>query len=105
MIPPVAGAWEQAIRLAFGFLFVAIAVLALAWGASNLRVVPPDARAAVLRLGAVTRIEGPGLLLAWPQPIEQVGTAARIGPADRTAGASFRQHAGRPHRSAAGVPG
>jgi regulator of protease activity HflC (stomatin/prohibitin superfamily) len=69
---PVAGAWEQAIRLSFGFLFAAIAVLTLAWAASNLRVVPPDARAAVLRLGAVTRIEGPGLLLAWPQPIEQV---------------------------------
>jgi regulator of protease activity HflC (stomatin/prohibitin superfamily) len=69
---PVAGPWEQAIRLAFGFLFVAIAALALAWGASNLRVVPPDARAAVLRLGAVTRIEGPGLLLAWPRPIEQI---------------------------------
>jgi regulator of protease activity HflC (stomatin/prohibitin superfamily) len=69
---PVAGAWEQAIRLAFGCLFVAIGVLALAWAASNLRMVPPDARAAVLRLGAVTRIEGPGLLLAWPQPIEQV---------------------------------
>jgi regulator of protease activity HflC (stomatin/prohibitin superfamily) len=69
---PVAGAWEQAIRLAFGFLFAAIGVLAVAWAVSNLRVVPPDERAAVLRLGAVTRIEGPGLLLAWPQPIEQV---------------------------------
>lgn len=69
---PVPGAWEQAIRLAFGFLFVATGVLALAWAGSNVRVVPPDARAAVLQLGAVTRIEGPGLLLAWPQPIEQV---------------------------------
>jgi regulator of protease activity HflC (stomatin/prohibitin superfamily) len=72
VITPVAGPWEQAIRLAFGFLFAAIGVLTLAWGASNMRVVPPDARAAVLRLGAVARIEGPGLLLAWPQPIEQV---------------------------------
>jgi regulator of protease activity HflC (stomatin/prohibitin superfamily) len=72
LIAPVAGAWEQAIRLAFGFLFAAIGLLALAWAASNLRVVPPDARAAVLRLGAVARVEGPGLLLAWPQPIEQV---------------------------------
>jgi regulator of protease activity HflC (stomatin/prohibitin superfamily) len=68
----VAGPWEQAIRLAFGFLFVAIGALAAAWAASNLRVVPPDARGAVLRLGAVTRIEGPGLLLAWPRPIEQI---------------------------------
>jgi regulator of protease activity HflC (stomatin/prohibitin superfamily) len=47
-------------------------VLMAVWAGSNIRVVPPDARAAVLRLGAVTRIEGPGLLLAWPQPIEQV---------------------------------
>jgi regulator of protease activity HflC (stomatin/prohibitin superfamily) len=72
VIPSPAGPWEQAIRLAFGFLFAAIGVLMLAWGVSNMRVVPPDARAAVLRLGVVTRIEGPGLLLAWPQPIEQV---------------------------------
>ena len=72
LITPIAGAWEQAIRLAFRFLFAAIGVLALAWAVSNVRVVPPDARAAVLRLGAVMRIEGPGLLLAWPQPIEQV---------------------------------
>ncbi len=72
MIAPIAGAWEQAIRLAFGFLLVAIGVLALAWAVSNVRVVPPDARAAVLRLGVVARLEGPGLLLAWPQPIEQV---------------------------------
>jgi regulator of protease activity HflC (stomatin/prohibitin superfamily) len=68
----VAGAWEQSIRLAFGFLFAALGLLVLAWVASNLRIVPPDARAAVLRLGAVTRIDGPGLLLAWPKPIEQV---------------------------------
>jgi regulator of protease activity HflC (stomatin/prohibitin superfamily) len=72
MTVPAAGPWEQAIRLAFGFLFAAVAVLTAAWVGSNIRVVPPDARAAVLRLGAVTRIEGPGLLLAWPRPIEQV---------------------------------
>jgi regulator of protease activity HflC (stomatin/prohibitin superfamily) len=69
---PVARAWEQALRLAFGFLFAAVALLTVAWAGSNLRVVPADARAAVLRLGVVTRIEGPGLLLAWPQPFEQV---------------------------------
>jgi regulator of protease activity HflC (stomatin/prohibitin superfamily) len=68
----VAGAWEQAIRLAFGFLFAGLGLLAVAWAGSNLRMVPADARAAVLRLGVVTRIEGPGLLLAWPQPLEQV---------------------------------
>ena len=66
------GAWAQAIRLAFRFLFAAIGVLALAWTGSNLRLVPPDARAAVLRLGTVARIAGPGLLLAWPRPFEEV---------------------------------
>jgi regulator of protease activity HflC (stomatin/prohibitin superfamily) len=69
---PIDGAWAQAVRLSFGFLFAAIGLLALAWAGSNLRIVPADARAAVLRLGAVARIEGPGLLLAWPQPVEQV---------------------------------
>lgn len=66
------GAWAQAIRLAFRFLFAAIGVLALAWTGSNLRLVPPDARAVVLRLGTVARIAGPGLLLAWPRPFEEV---------------------------------
>jgi regulator of protease activity HflC (stomatin/prohibitin superfamily) len=69
---PADGAWAQAVRLSFGFLFAGLGLLALAWVGSNLRMVPPDARAAVLRLGAVTRIKGPGLLLAWPQPVEQV---------------------------------
>ena len=72
MIATAPGAWEQAIRLSFGFLFVMIGLLALGWAGSNVRVVPPDARAAVLRLGAVARIEGPGLLIAWPRPLEQV---------------------------------
>jgi regulator of protease activity HflC (stomatin/prohibitin superfamily) len=66
------GAWAQATRLAFGFLFVAIGLLSLAWAGSNLRLVPADARAAVLRLGAVVRIAGPGLLLAWPRPFEDI---------------------------------
>jgi regulator of protease activity HflC (stomatin/prohibitin superfamily) len=47
-------------------------VLGFAWAVSNIRIVPPDSRALVLRLGKVIREEGAGLLLAFPQPIEQV---------------------------------
>ena len=66
------GPWIQSIRLAFGFLFVAVGVLAVLWLASNIRSVPPDARAAVLRFGSLDRVAGSGLLLAWPQPFEEV---------------------------------
>lgn len=76
--PPVApaaartGPWEQAIRLAFGFLALGVLVLALGWVTSNVRQVPPDSRAVVLRLGAFAREQDAGLLLAWPAPLEEV---------------------------------
>jgi regulator of protease activity HflC (stomatin/prohibitin superfamily) len=66
------GAWAQSLALSFRFLFIAVYVLGFAWAISNIRVVPPDSRALVLRLGKVIREEGAGLLLAFPQPIEQV---------------------------------
>ena len=66
------GAWAQSLALSFQFLFIAVYVLGFAWAVSNIRVVPPDSRALVLRLGKVIREEGAGLLLALPQPIEQV---------------------------------
>jgi regulator of protease activity HflC (stomatin/prohibitin superfamily) len=39
---------------------------------SNIRQVPADSQAVIVRLGTVERVQGPGLLLAWPKPIEQV---------------------------------
>ncbi len=66
------GAWAQSVRLGFGFLFVAVAVMALGWAASGIRRIPPDSRAVVVRLGQVARASGPGLLLAWPPPIDRV---------------------------------
>jgi regulator of protease activity HflC (stomatin/prohibitin superfamily) len=66
------GAWAQSLALSFRFLFIAVYVLGFAWAVSNIRIVPPDSRALVLRLGKVIREEGAGLLLAFPQPIEQV---------------------------------
>jgi regulator of protease activity HflC (stomatin/prohibitin superfamily) len=67
-----AGAWAQSVRLGFGFLFAAVLVMALGWTVSGIRRVPPDSRAVVLRLGQAVREQGPGLLLAWPRPIERV---------------------------------
>jgi regulator of protease activity HflC (stomatin/prohibitin superfamily) len=66
------GAWAQSVRLGFRFLFAAVLVMALCWMVSGIRQVPPDKRAVVLWLGQVVREQGPGLLLAWPRPIEQV---------------------------------
>lgn len=66
------GAWAQSAKLSFRFLFIAVGVLALAWAVSNIRRVPPDSRAVVLRFGNVVAEQGAGLLLAWPHPIEQV---------------------------------
>jgi len=65
-------AWEQAAERSFAFLFVLVAVLALGWGLSNCRQVPPDSRVIVLRFGTVVREAGAGLLLALPRPFEQL---------------------------------
>ena len=66
------GAATQTVRFAFVALFVAVVVLAVVGLLSNIRQVPPDSRAVVLRFGAVAREQGAGLLLAWPRPIERV---------------------------------
>lgn len=64
--------WLQAGRLAFVALYGVTLLAALGWGLSNVREVGPDSRAVVLRMGALNRIQNPGLLLAWPQPFEKV---------------------------------
>jgi regulator of protease activity HflC (stomatin/prohibitin superfamily) len=66
------GVWAQSVKIAFRFLFVAVAVIAAGWAVSNIRQVPPDSRAVILRFGSVVRQQGAGLLIAWPRPIEQV---------------------------------
>ncbi len=66
------GPLAQSVRLAFRFLFLLVLGLAAAWAGSNIRRVPSDSRAVVLRLGAIVRLQGAGLVLAWPRPIEQV---------------------------------
>lgn len=66
------GAWAQSAKIAFRFLFIAVAVIAAGWAVSNIRQVPPDSRAIILRFGSVVRQQGAGLLIAWPRPIEEV---------------------------------
>ncbi len=76
------GPWGQAIALSFRFLLVGVIAIAIGWLVSNIQQVSPDSQAVVLRLGTVERIHGPGLLLAWPKPIEEVvlipGSARQI---------------------------
>jgi regulator of protease activity HflC (stomatin/prohibitin superfamily) len=64
--------WLQAGRLVFVALYVVTLLAALRWGLSNVQQVNPDRRAVVVRLGALSRVQSAGLLLAWPNPIEQV---------------------------------
>jgi regulator of protease activity HflC (stomatin/prohibitin superfamily) len=69
---PTLGPGAQAVRLAFWFI-VAIALLAAgAWATANIRRIPADSRAVVMRFGAFVRTQDAGLLLAWPRPFETV---------------------------------
>ena len=65
-------AWAQSLSLSFRFLYLVVTILGLVWAASNCRIVPSDSRAVVVRFGQVVRVQGAGLLLAAPRPIEQV---------------------------------
>lgn len=69
---PSLGPGAQAVRVAFWFV-VAIAVLtACVWAVSNVRRIPADSRAVVMRFGAFARAQDAGLLIAWPRPFEDV---------------------------------
>ena len=63
---------EQSVGLAFRFLFIAVAVLAVAWLASGFVSVEAGSRAVVMRFGVVDRIKESGLVWAWPRPLEEV---------------------------------
>ena len=73
------GPLVQSVRITFVVLYVVTLMLALAWLASGIVVVPADASALVLRFGRIVRQSGPGLALAWPAPVEQ--TVLLPGPA------------------------
>lgn len=66
------GPWAQAVALAFRFLFIAVCVIAAGWFVSNFRQIPADSQVVVMRFGTVARVQGSGLLIAFPRPIEQI---------------------------------
>lgn len=70
--PAVNSPWLQASRLAFVGLYVVTLLAALGWAVSNVRQIDPQNRAVVFRFGELDRVQNAGLLLAWPQPFEQV---------------------------------
>jgi modulator of FtsH protease HflK len=69
---PPPGPIAQSVAIGFRSIYVAILVLALVWLASNVRQIPPDSQAVVMRFGKIVRTQAAGLLLGWPRPIEQV---------------------------------
>lgn len=70
--PTVNSPWLQASRLAFLGLYVVTLLVAVGWAVSNVRQIDPQNRAVVFRFGELDRVQNAGLLLAWPQPFEQV---------------------------------
>lgn len=66
------GPGAQAARIAFWFVAAVAVLAALAWAASNIRRIPADSRAVVMRFGAFERTQEAGLALAWPRPFETV---------------------------------
>ena len=66
------GALVQSIALGFRFLFFFAGLIGIAWLFSNFHQVPADSQAVVTRFGKVVRVEGSGLLVALPRPIERV---------------------------------
>ena len=70
--PVVNSPWLQASRLAFLGLYVVTLLAAVGWAVSNVREIDPQNRAVVFRFGELDRVQNAGLLVAWPQPFEQV---------------------------------
>jgi regulator of protease activity HflC (stomatin/prohibitin superfamily) len=60
------------IHLGFRASFAALLLLALGWAVAGFRQVPPDSRVVVQRFGQIERVQEAGLVLAWPNPIEQI---------------------------------
>ena len=68
----MSGPVAQSLRITFRVLLLGIFLVAVGWCCSNVRQVPSDSQAAVLRFGRIVRVQPAGLMLAWPRPIEQV---------------------------------
>ena len=60
-------------RIALRFVLVCVLVALTAWSLSGIQQLQPGDQALILRTGAVVRLRSePGLVLAWPAPIEAV---------------------------------
>ncbi|NHO36404.1 SPFH domain-containing protein [Acetobacter fallax] len=70
--PPVDGALEQSVRLAFMVLSGVTILLGLVWLTGNIRSVPPDSNAIVVRYGKIMSVRHSGLVVALPGPFENV---------------------------------
>lgn len=66
------GPWVESAEWAFRFLFFVVGAVALGWMLSGVHRIPADGQAIVFRFGKPVRTQGPGLLVAWPSPIERV---------------------------------
>ena len=60
------GPWGQAVAISFRFLSIGAIAIAVGWLVSNIRQVPPDSQAVIVRLEAITRCR-PGIALACPR--------------------------------------
>jgi regulator of protease activity HflC (stomatin/prohibitin superfamily) len=100
------GPVAQSIRIGFAILRLATLALALAWAFSNVREVPPDQQALVLRFGQVVRVQPAGLVLALPRPIETIvvlPSAARQLTLEINAGAAWEPAILDPDSTGSGV--
>jgi modulator of FtsH protease HflK len=70
-VPPP-GPIAQSVAIGFRAVYIATLLMCVVWLASNVRQIPPDSQAVVLRFGRIVRTQDAGLLLGWPRPIEQV---------------------------------
>lgn len=66
------GPVSQSIRIGFRVLQLATLALLIAWLAGNVRRVPPDQQAVVLRFGHVVGVQQSGLVMTLPRPIQEV---------------------------------
>lgn len=103
------GPGGEAVHLSFRFITVVAVAAAFAWMGSNIRRIPADSQAVVIRFGALVRTQNAGLLIAWPHPFESVvlvpGSARVLQRHIQSLERDPRARAGDQKTAAIGVPG
>lgn len=90
------GPWEQSAGWTFRLLFFLVIAIAVGWLFSGIHRVPADSQAVVFRFGKVVDIQGAGLLLAWPAPIDRVHILPAASRQTQFAVTRLDRNAGRP---------